>query len=154
MKQHVKIGDVTRLEPEVGGDLPKGRPRTNPELADFGVRVELVRSASGAFAEVQCYLVGVAYGFKHEHGSGLGIAAPSRKPRKSGVGPKRIGHIVRALFEAAGRHQQTDAWVQLGDAPASYCGKCGLFPGQRQNFEMAGPVFANVLLKVFGIGCG
>src|SRR6185312_12822074 len=48
-----EVGDARGGDAEVGGDLSEGRARPDPELADLGVRVELVGIAACALAEVE-----------------------------------------------------------------------------------------------------
>jgi len=144
--------DVGRRESEVGGDRFEGGARTDPELADGCVGVELGRRAIGALAQVQGHVVTALDGFEDQDGVGHGVGAPAGQVREGGVGTERVVGVVRALLEGAGGDDQARP-RERGRDGGSTCGGVGGFGSlRRQGGGPLGPSGRDRLEEARGEG--
>ena len=97
-----EVVDVRGRDPEVSSDSAEGGTRSDPELADRGIRIELARRAICALAEVQRDVVSRVGRVEHEHRIGLGIRCPPGQMREGGVRAEGVVGVVAALLEPAG----------------------------------------------------
>ena len=132
---------------EVAGDLRERGARADPELADRGVGVELVRVAAGALAEVEGGVVAVARGLEHEHGARLGVGAPAGQVGERRVRAERVVGVVRAQLRRAGRHDEPLARVQPRHLEPPRSRERGLLPGRRDGIRALRPVLGDVFLE-------
>lgn len=144
--------EVGRGQPEVGGDGVERGARTDPELPDLGVGVELFRVAARGGAEVQRGVVAGAVRRHHEHGADDGVGAPTGQVREGGVRAERVVAVVRADLGLPGRHHDRAARVQLGDARATLGGERGLLAGLGLRFRALGPLRPDEVLEGRGPG--
>jgi len=126
-----QVGDAAHGHAEVGGNLGDPGARADPEFADIGVCVELVRVAAGPLSEVEGGVVAGRCGFEHQHGAGLGVAAPAGEVRKGRVRAERVVGVVGALLETTGGDDQTLSGVHCGKEFAAGGREVRLLAGER-----------------------
>ncbi|OEI69254.1 hypothetical protein Cus16_1091 [Curtobacterium sp. ER1/6] len=146
--------EVGRREFEVGGDLVERRTRADPELADLGVRVELLGVAAGRGTEVQRGVVPGPVRRQHEHGADDRVGAPAGQVREGRVRAEREVAVVRAHLRLSGGHHDRAPGVQLGD-PGAALG-CGgrLLAGLGSGAHPVRPLRRDVVLEGRGPGSG
>ncbi len=148
-----KPSDVGSGQPEVRGDTRECRARTDPELADRGIRVELGRGPVGTLTEVEHGLVTVLARLEHEHGVGFCIRSPPGEVREGGVGAERVVGVVAALLQRSRGHHETLARERGRHPLTAACRPRRLLARRREGFGALRPAGGDGVEEPAREGC-